>query len=102
VIAPSSSARRGNYFEERIPAIAGALQELPEVVLDGELVVLDVEGRPLCDKLTRRSRLKKKISIEHAARTTPAVLFVFDLLELDGEDMGNAHSSSARGGFKQL
>src|SRR5687768_2371234 len=39
--------------------------------------------RPHADK----SRLRRRISIEHGARTKPACLFAFDLLELDGEDL---------------
>jgi bifunctional non-homologous end joining protein LigD len=80
-------SRRGNDFAHRFPEITAALLELPEIVLDGELAVLDAEGRPLFDQLRWRSRLKKKISIEHAPRARPAVLFAFDLLELDGEDI---------------
>jgi bifunctional non-homologous end joining protein LigD len=91
-------SRRGNNFAHRFPEITAALVELPEVVLDGELVVLDAEGRPLFDQLSWRSRLKKQISIEHAARTRPAVLFAFDLLELDREDM-RAHPLLERKGW---
>ena len=38
-------------------------------------------------RLIRRSRLKKRISIEHGSRTAPAVLFAFDVLELKGKDV---------------
>jgi ATP-dependent DNA ligase len=56
-------------------------------VLDGELVILDADGRPQFERLSRRSRLKRRISIEHGARTDPACFFAFDMLELEGEDL---------------
>jgi ATP-dependent DNA ligase len=49
--------------------------------------MLDERGHPAFDRLIRRSRLKKRISIEHGARTDPAALFAFDLLELEGKDV---------------
>jgi len=80
-------SRRGTDFTDRFPEIATELAMLPDVVLDGELVSLDDGGRPQFEKLVRRSRLKRKISIDHGARTEPAALFVFDILELCGRDV---------------
>jgi bifunctional non-homologous end joining protein LigD len=78
--------RRGNDFADHFPEIVAELLTLPEVVLDGELVLLDGEGRSDFERLARRSRLRRAISIEHGARTAPACLFAFDLLELGGKD----------------
>ena len=61
--------------------------ELPDLVVHGELVVLDSQGRPDFDALRRRLALKRPMAIEHAAKTTPAAIFAFDLLELDGKDV---------------
>ena len=80
-------SRRGNDFADRFPEIAIELLELPDVVLDGELVVLDVQGKPQFDRLSRRSRLSRDVSIKHGARTDPACLFVFDILEIAGDDV---------------
>jgi ATP-dependent DNA ligase len=80
-------SRRGNDFADRFPEIASELVALPELVLDSELVLLDQHDHALFDQLSWRSRLKRPMSIEHAARTEPAVVFAFDLLELKGRDV---------------
>jgi hypothetical protein len=80
-------SRRGTGFTAQFPEIAAELAALPDVVLDCELVMLDTEGVPRFERLVRRSRLKRRISIEHAARTAPAVLYAFDLLELRRRDL---------------
>jgi bifunctional non-homologous end joining protein LigD len=49
-------------------------------------VLLDARGRPQFERLRRRLALKR-LSIDHAARTEPAALFAFDLLELRGKDL---------------
>jgi bifunctional non-homologous end joining protein LigD len=43
---PALVSRRGNNFADRFPEISLELLRLPDVVLDGELVILDGEGRP--------------------------------------------------------
>jgi len=56
-------------------------------VLDGELVVLDDQGKPQFERLRRRALLKKSTSVERAARSDPAVMFAFDILSLRGKDV---------------
>jgi bifunctional non-homologous end joining protein LigD len=83
-------SRRGNHFADRFPEIATEMLKLPNVVLDAELVVLDPDGKPNFERLmqrSRRTRRTRRISIDHGARTDPAVLFAFDVLEFDGEDV---------------
>jgi bifunctional non-homologous end joining protein LigD len=50
------------------------------VILDGELVCLDSDGRPDFGQL--RSRLGRRIAVED-----PATLMVFDVLHLDGRSV---------------
>jgi bifunctional non-homologous end joining protein LigD len=80
-------SRRGNDLGACFPEIIACLRELPDVVLDGELVVLDANGRPQFERLRRRALLKKALSVEYAARTEPASVFAFDILSLRGEDL---------------
>jgi ATP-dependent DNA ligase len=55
-------------------------------VIDGELVVLDDHGRPQFERLKARAAKRKPESVRAGAAADPDVLFVFDLLSLDGED----------------
>jgi len=59
----------------RFPAVAAALTklEVPDVVLDGEIVVLDEHGAPRFQLLQQGDRRE--------------ILIVFDILWLDGEDL---------------
>jgi bifunctional non-homologous end joining protein LigD len=59
----------------RFPAVAAALSKLkvPEVVIDGEIVVLDEQGAPRFQLLQQGDRRE--------------ILIVFDILWLDGEDL---------------
>ena len=82
-------SRRGNSLEPCFPEIVRCLLDLTpkRLVLDGELVVVVEEaGKPNFDRLCRRTRTKKRLDVEHAARADPAVLFVFDLLVVGNRD----------------
>lgn len=83
----SLMSRRGNEMSGAFPEIAAALKELPDCVLDGELVMLDAEGKPDFHKLRGRLARKGERSIAEAGRITPAAVFAFDLLALKGKDL---------------
>lgn len=57
-------------------------------VLDGEIVVLDPEGRPDFGRLQRRWPQNRRPSAE-LLRTAPALFYAFDLLAVDGTDTTN-------------
>lgn len=70
-------SRRGNVLNARFPTIAKAFRFLSDgAILDGELVVLDEDGRP-------------SFSALHKFRFTPDSLYfyVFDLLAYKGKDL---------------
>src|SRR5688572_17550310 len=70
------------------PEIEGALARLSfDVVLDGEVVVLDDGGRPSFQRLQKRVQLRRAPDIERAAARHPATMFAFDLLALEGYDL---------------
>jgi bifunctional non-homologous end joining protein LigD len=70
------------------PEIEGALARLSfDVVLDGEVVVLDDGGRPSFQRLQKRVQLRRAPDIERAAARHPATVFAFDLLALEGYDL---------------
>ena len=68
--------RRGYDWTDRYPAIAAAAAKLraKSFTLDGEAVVGGADGVAVFDALHRRHK------------ATDAMLYAFDLLELDGED----------------
>jgi bifunctional non-homologous end joining protein LigD len=70
--------RRGHEWTDRYPSIAGraAMLRARSFTLDGEAVVCGADGVALFDALHRR----------HEA--TDAILYAFDLLELNGKDLG--------------
>jgi bifunctional non-homologous end joining protein LigD len=69
--------RRGYDWTERYPAIAGtaAMLRARSFTLDGEAVVSGEDGIAVFDRLHRRQKV------------TDAMLYAFDLLELNGEDL---------------
>jgi bifunctional non-homologous end joining protein LigD len=69
------ASRRGNDVSARYPELSPLADALPvdDVILDGELVVLDDEGRPSFNEIQKH---------EHAA-----TIMLFDVLRLDGRDV---------------
>jgi len=67
-------SRRGNDLTARYPELSELTDAVDvDVVLDGELVVLDETGRPSFQELQQH--------------TAPAAYFCFDVLRLDGRDV---------------
>ena len=56
-------------------------------ILDGEVVVTDATGRPSFGLLQPRINLTRQTDIERAAKTYPAQLMLFDILELNGRSL---------------
>ena len=80
-------SRWGRPMTEQFPEVAAALAGLPDAVLDGELVVTTVEGRSDFEELRRRNLLQRPRMIAESAARRPAVLVVFDVLQLGNEDL---------------
>jgi bifunctional non-homologous end joining protein LigD len=54
------------------------------VILDGEIVAFDADGKPSFSRLQQRMHLTGEAEVRRRARDTPVVLVLFDLLWLDG------------------
>src|SRR3954468_1269975 len=80
-------SRRGNELLHWFPEIAAELHELPDIVIDGELVMLDSAGKPEFQKLRGRCAIRDPNRIAAAAKASPAAIFAFDVLELEGKDI---------------
>jgi bifunctional non-homologous end joining protein LigD len=74
---------------ERYPEITSAVRALPipGLVLDGEVVMLDVEGKPDFHKLSFRGQMHRTSEIQRAALSDPVTYIVFDLLGAAGFDL---------------
>ena len=81
-------SRRGNRCEQQYPE----LRDLPEHVnaktawLDGEICVLDENGRARFESIQPRIGANAR-DVPRLAEKTPATLFLFDVLYVDGYDV---------------
>lgn len=81
--------KSGHDATRIFPELAQAVAALPfrGVILDGEAVVLDEEGKPHFQRLQRRGLRTRMADVQHAAAASPATLFVFDLLGFEDFDL---------------
>jgi bifunctional non-homologous end joining protein LigD len=86
---PALKSRNGNDLTPSFPDVARAVKALPvpRAVIDGELVILDTDGRPSFQALQKRARLSRAIDIRRAAAESPAVFYAFDLLGFGDRDL---------------
>lgn len=83
--------RRGEDPTQRFPEIAAALRALPipGLLLDGEVVVLDAQGRPDFLRLAERAQIARASEVQRATGLSPVTFIAFDLLAADGYDLRN-------------
>jgi bifunctional non-homologous end joining protein LigD len=79
--------RRGIDITRRYPDIARSLRGLPDVLLDGELVACDEDGRISLTRIAARDRAARPADIAHMVRSIPAQYLTFDLLRFRGRDL---------------
>jgi bifunctional non-homologous end joining protein LigD len=87
-------SRRGNDFTKRFAEVAKAAAGLRAdvVVLDGEVVAVDAEGRPSFQALQHRSKMAGY----------QVVFYAFDLLNLEGEDFGRRTLGERQGALSKV
>lgn len=85
-------ARSGTDITARYPEVTSAASALGlvPVVLDGEIVALDADGRPSFTRLQNRMHLTQAAEIRTQAERVPACFYAFDVLAVDGEDTTGA------------
>jgi bifunctional non-homologous end joining protein LigD len=81
--------RSGLDATAMFPEIASAVRRLPfdRLVIDGEVAVLDGEGKPSFSGLQKRGRLANRHQIAIAGVQSPATYFGFDLVTFDDRDL---------------
>ena len=86
---PYLRSRAGLDLTATFPEIARAVRGLPYegLVLDGEVVVNDLEARPSFSRLQKRGRILNRDDALRASVERPATYHAFDILALEGLDL---------------
>lgn len=87
--SPRLTNRAGHSLTESFPELKYLRSRFQanSFIADGELVVLDDQGRPEYTKIVQKLKAPGARSIARLSRASPAVYYVFDLLYLDGRDL---------------
>jgi len=77
-----------NDVTPAVPEVTEAVRAFPaqELILDGEVIALDKDERPLPFQVTMR-RFGRRLDVDGLRGELPVVPFFFDILRLDGEDL---------------
>lgn len=79
-----------NEVTNAIPEVITAVGEIAarEIVLDGETIALDVDGKPLPFQITMR-RFGRKLDVETLRGEFPLHAYFFDCLRLEGQSLAH-------------
>jgi bifunctional non-homologous end joining protein LigD len=82
-------SRNGFDITFRYPELHALSQAIGprSIILDGEIVAFQEDGRPSFALLQRRMNLEKSALIEQIARTIPVTYVIFDVLHLDEQSL---------------
>ena len=90
-------SRSGKNITERFPEIVKAALEIEnDYVIDGEIVIFDKKGISDFNAISKRTHLTDKTKIKIRSSKDPAILMVFDLLELDEVNYRNIRYSKRK------
>src|SRR5581483_2872197 len=91
-------SRRGLDLTRLFPGLVAELaaQAVNAMVLDGEIVALDVQGRPSFNVLQNRVQLKSPQEVEAAEREVVSLFYCFDLLHFAGLNLRKAPYEARR------
>jgi bifunctional non-homologous end joining protein LigD len=85
--------RNGHDWTHRFPETAAALSQLPDAILDGELVAADAEGNP--DFAALQAAMERKA-------TGALIYYAFDLLAHHGQDLRDRPIEERKQALKAL
>ncbi len=85
----SLTGRNGTDFTPRYPEVSGLAEALgaQRMVLDGEAVAFDPDGRPSFERLQSRMHLASDLAVERRVSDIPVTYVIFDLLSLEGHSL---------------
>jgi bifunctional non-homologous end joining protein LigD len=83
------TSRNGLDMTRAFPEVAAALEQqaVDSMIIDGELIALDPEGRPSFNALQNRAKLKTAAEIAKAQSERPVAMVCFDLLHFAGVNL---------------
>jgi bifunctional non-homologous end joining protein LigD len=81
--------RRGNDANASFPEIVKAVGALPyrHVILDGEVIAADENGRPSFQRLQQRARFLRPAELRRASLENPVTFYAFDLIAFEDRDL---------------
>ena len=82
-------SRRGHDLGDTFPRIVEELQKQAAgtMILDGEIVAFEADGRPSFHAMQNRAQAKTPAEVAVAEQAAPAVYYAFDLLHFAGVDL---------------
>ena len=97
-------SRTGEDITPRYPEIhpMGRALGSEEVILDGEIVALDDEGRPSFEQIQQRMGLTAENEIRRKMKEVPVTYMVFDLLWQDGHSLMEKAYTDRRAALAKL
>jgi bifunctional non-homologous end joining protein LigD len=96
--------RNGTDFTARYPEVRELARSLGSrrIVLDGEVVAFDDQGRPSFERLQSRMHLASDSAVRRRMRDIPATYVIFDILYLDGHTTMSLSYEDRRDLLEQL
>lgn len=81
--------RKGRSATASYPEVVRAIKALPfeRLILDGEIVAFDAQGKPDFQRLAQRFTAQKPRDVQRAMRVVPVSYVVFDLMQLEDRDL---------------
>jgi bifunctional non-homologous end joining protein LigD len=91
-------SRRGVDLTALFPEVVAELkdQHIDGMILDGEIVALDKDGRPSFNALQNRAQVKSPKELATAQRESPVIYLCFDLLHFAGLNLRSATYTERR------
>jgi bifunctional non-homologous end joining protein LigD len=91
-------------FTPRYPEVRALAREAGarRMILDGEIVAFDEEGRPSFERLQSRMHLASDSAVRRRMKDTPVTYVIFDLLYLDGHSTMPLTYEERRGLLEEL
>ncbi len=92
-------SRRGQDYTALFPEVVAELkaQCVGSMILDGEIVALDADGRPSFNAIQNRAQIKGPKELAEAQRATPVIFICFDLLHFAGMNLrGSSYEQRRR------